>query len=217
MSFEQPPSHDHPESVADALASRVQAIVQAAEREATAVHADLETRRREAEAERRGYLEAARAQADAVGRQRLERLQELTTALTERAQECARQLDDLLSLMGEASSELARDHTLTEELLSSEPVLPSRGPGQESVADSTGLDDPEGVGTEAVSEGGGGTESDHDAARLAAVQMAVAGSTREEVERFLRDRFGLLEVDVILDDVFGTGSQGTSRISWGPA
>jgi hypothetical protein len=217
MSFEQPPSHDHPESVADALASRVQAIVQAAEREAGAVHADLETRRREAEAERRGYLEAARAQADAVGRQRLERLQEITTALTERAQECQRQLDELLSLMGEASSELGRERLLTEELLATDPVVPPEGAGGDSLTVSTGLGDPQGVGAETVDEGAGQTESDHDAARLAAVQMAVAGSTRDEVERFLRDRFGLLEVDVILDDVFGTGSQGTSRISWGPA
>jgi hypothetical protein len=214
MAFEHPPSHEQPESVADALASRVQAIVQAAEREAAAVHADLETRRREADAERRGYLEAARAQADAVGRQRLERLQELATALTDRAQECVRQIDELLALVGEASTDLTRDRDLTEELLRAAPAAPS---GTDPVMGSTGLGEPQGVGAETVGEGGGGGESDHDAARLAAVQMAVAGSTRDEVERFLRDRFGLPDVDVILDDVFGTGSQGTSRISWGPA
>jgi hypothetical protein len=214
MAFEHPPSHEHSESVADALASRVQAIVQAAEREASAVHADLESRRREAEAERRGYLEAARAQADAVGRQRLERLQEIAGTLTDRAQELERQIDGLLALVGEAHTELARDHDLAEELLHAEPPAASR---LDPVAGPSGLGEPEGVGAETVGEGHAAGESDHDAARLAAVQMAVAGSTRDEVERFLRDRFALPDVDVILDDVFGTGSQGTSRISWGPA
>jgi hypothetical protein len=45
------------------------------------------------------------------------------------------------------------------------------------------------------------------AARLVALQMAVAGSERIEVEAHLRKTFGLGEPGAILNDVFGTESK----------
>jgi hypothetical protein len=46
-------------------------------------------------------------------------------------------------------------------------------------------------------------DSQFDGARLVALQMAVAGSTREEVEAELRRAFRLADPSAILDDVFG--------------
>ena len=45
------------------------------------------------------------------------------------------------------------------------------------------------------------------AARLVALQMAVAGSARDEVEAHLRKTFSLDEPGAILNDVFGTESK----------
>ena len=47
------------------------------------------------------------------------------------------------------------------------------------------------------------TNAAHDAARLVAIEMAVAGDTREVVGRRLRNEFGIAEPRTILDDVFG--------------
>ena len=44
-----------------------------------------------------------------------------------------------------------------------------------------------------------------DGARLLAAQMAVAGSTREEIETRLRDEFGILDAAPILDGILGPG------------
>jgi outer membrane biosynthesis protein TonB len=46
-------------------------------------------------------------------------------------------------------------------------------------------------------------DSQFDGARLVALQMAVAGSTREEVEAELQRAFRLTDPSAILDDVFG--------------
>jgi len=42
--------------------------------------------------------------------------------------------------------------------------------------------------------------------RLAATQMAVAGSSRSEIERCLRIQFGVRDADAALDEIFGTRS-----------
>ena len=40
---------------------------------------------------------------------------------------------------------------------------------------------------------------------LAAIEMAVAGRTRSEVEEHLRATYALEDLDALLDDVFGAG------------
>jgi hypothetical protein len=54
-----------------------------------------------------------------------------------------------------------------------------------------------------------------DAARLVAIEMAVAGDTRENVGRRLREEFGIPDPQQILDDVFGPGTAAGSRMPWG--
>ena len=54
-------------------------------------------------------------------------------------------------------------------------------------------------------------------ARLVAIEMAVAGATRGEVAlRLSRDFFGE-DAAPILDDVFGAGSGGSTRMPWAPS
>jgi signal transduction histidine kinase len=66
-------------------------------------------------------------------------------------------------------------------------------------------------------DGAHGTTEPADAqlaARLVALQMAVAGGNRSEVEGHLRRAFDLEVPDDILDDVFGPGTGPGTRVSW---
>ena len=49
-------------------------------------------------------------------------------------------------------------------------------------------------------------QSTPEGVRLAATQMAVAGSSRSEIERVLRIQFGVNDADMALDEIFGTRS-----------
>lgn len=53
------------------------------------------------------------------------------------------------------------------------------------------------------------------AARLVAIEMAVGGSSRAEVEEHLRVRLGVTEPEPLLDDVFGVTSTAGTRLAWG--
>jgi len=60
-----------------------------------------------------------------------------------------------------------------------------------------------------------GATPDHAlGARLVALQMAVAGGNRGEVETHLRRAFDLDEPDAILDDIFGSGTDSDKRVVW---
>jgi len=52
---------------------------------------------------------------------------------------------------------------------------------------------------------GAANASPSDGARLLAAQMAVAGSSREEIETRLRDEFGIQDAGPILDGILGPG------------
>ena len=53
------------------------------------------------------------------------------------------------------------------------------------------------------------------AARLVAIEMAVGGSARAEVERALREEHAIADPQELLDDVFGAASHAGSTLAWG--
>jgi len=55
---------------------------------------------------------------------------------------------------------------------------------------------------------------DQLSARLVALQMAVAGGNRGDVDAHLRQTFGIADPSSILDDVFGPGSDPEKRVAW---
>ena len=55
---------------------------------------------------------------------------------------------------------------------------------------------------------------DQLSARLVALQMAVAGGNRGDVEVHIRQTFGIDDPSAILDDVFGPGSDSEKRVAW---
>jgi hypothetical protein len=271
MERDEPSDAPQPASLPAHLASRVEAIVRAAEQEAAAIQREIEAQRRVAETESRRYLVEARRQADALADQRMRRLRELTDELIERAEATKHQFDALLAALQRASAGIesgldapapaagaprmprAGERPTPVQPTSapaavSEPSLPAPAPSaradalaratereveasapaehaaSESIftppapADYAGppaggarpgaeLDSP-GPGAESQAP----RQEGLGAARLVAIEMAVAGRTRAEVDRHLRDSFRIEDTADLLDDVFG--AEGASRPSW---
>jgi hypothetical protein len=178
-----------PESVGDlpaAIASRVEAIVRAAEMEAAAVMRDLAAQRRAAEAEVQRYLSEARRRGDLLAGERTQQLRELTGELVERAEDITRQLEALLAALKRTTAALETVN------FDGEPVSPSPPPPPPAPAA-----EPAAVGSRDLS-----------AARLVAIEMAVAGRTRDQVAEHLREAFHVDDTGALLDDVFGAVGPG---------
>jgi hypothetical protein len=170
-----------PESVGDlpaAIAARVEGIVRAAEREAEAVQRDLAAQRQAAEAEIQRSLAEARRRADLLSDARTQHLRELTGELVARAEDTARQLEALLATLKRTVAALGTG------TVDGGPPTPPTPP--------TPAAEPAVVG-----------RRDLSAARLVAIEMAVAGRSRDEVDEHLRDAFDVDDTRALLDDVFG--------------
>jgi hypothetical protein len=303
MERDEPTDVPPPTSAPGHLASRVEAIVRAAEEEAANIQREIEAQRRVAETEGRRYLVEARRQADALAEQRTRRLRELTDELIERAEATKTQFDGLIAALQRASANI--ESGLDAPGLPTAPRAPARPPapapppgaggppavpgaagrprGDEGAAPLPGVapgmpragespvslpapapsaraealarateseaemredeasegsasgftpppPPPDYAGPAATGarpgaeldpatapggESAGAPREDTGAARLVAIEMAVAGRTRAEVERHLRDSFRITDTAELLDDVFGgeTGDD-SSRHSW---
>lgn len=297
MERDEPSDAQQPASLPAHLATRVEAIVRAAEEEAAAIQREMEAQRRVAETEGRRYLVEARRQADALADQRMRRLRELTDELIERAEATKHQFDTLLAALQRASADIESGVDTPTAPAAPQPpparptppppggaarlprggeaLVPAHSPGAElplpppapsaraeALARAT-----EHEADESAPAGGSGTDAargrsshaaesssftppppppdyagpaasgarpgaeldpatpgaesqdprreDLGAARLVAIEMAVAGRTRSEVDRHLRDSFRIKETADLLDDVFGgEAGDSASRPSW---
>ncbi|HYV16843.1 MAG TPA: hypothetical protein VE972_12585 [Conexibacter sp.] len=219
------------------IAAHVEAIVQAAEREARAAERAIEERRRSAEEEVDRYLAAARLRVDAEAAARAARLESLSTA----ARRLADELSDAATLLTdelrradeEAAAALPRTPWLTSPAAESAPTpvatapappapAPEHKPEPEPAVEPTVEPEPVWSRGERVEP----AQSDPtpfptappevpSAARLVAIEMAVGGSSRAEVAAHLRETLGVVEADELLDDVFGATSHAGSRLAWG--
>ena len=208
------------ESVSGELGERVRALVAAAESMAEAVRGDADsyaqTRRHEADAEAERRLREASEQADALLAERVSRLSELSDGILERAEGIARALGDAVAQMNAELGQVrgrrpevggpepeppdTRDpapDTPEEEHPMADEVRPLRPPGEaaprplRSVARAHVPRSP--------------AETRLEDARLVALQMAVAGRTRDEVASHLRTAFEVEDPKPILDHVFADG------------
>jgi hypothetical protein len=171
-------------------AERLEAIVEAAERAAEKVIDD-------AEAQAQRYLAETRARADREASERLAPLADVTETLIEEAGELRRRAERLQAALEEAKARLEADSPsetgdgLREEEIGNVTPLTRLAPVEESIAEPfTGDPQP----TSRNSAAG---------ARLLATQMAVSGSSREEIERRLRNGFDIEDPAPILDAILG--------------
>lgn len=182
-----------PPTPAADTAERLAAIVEAAERAAVTVIDD-------AEAQARRRLEQAQVEADRVVAERLSSLSDLTDSLVAQAAAIRDQSKQLLATLAEAKrrivaeggAEIAAVETAeTPEEPTQAPHLSAVDPVEEPIAAApTELRPAEDEGTPA-------------GARLLATQMAVSGSSREEIEARLRNGFEIEDTASILDAILG--------------
>ena len=212
---------------------RVHSIVSAAEAEAAGLLRDAEREaeliRRDAQSEGDRIVDDARRRADELVAERMQRLAELSDGIVERAEmlfdrmdaagHVKRQLDGLLRSLGEVAETVARETDgrrpasrpapQTRRSPQTPPPAPVRPVAPAPPAPAAAVPPaptpvpappvrrPEPVQTAPE------PPRRVDGARLVALQMAVAGSTREEVHEELQRAFRLPDPSSILDDVFG--------------
>ena len=164
------------------------------------------------EAELRNQVAESRRRLDAEVDDRLRRLREMTNALLERAASVSNELDGLAAALRRAAVDAAdsADAPLGGELngggertLEAAPTVVS--PAPPSVADlEAELSGPPAATTVAADPPAPPAPAAlSDAARLVAVEMALAGSSRDDVDRHLRSTYNVGETTDLLDDVFG--------------
>jgi hypothetical protein len=205
---------------------------------------DAQMRRRAIEDEARHLLDDARRDAEAFLAERQKRIAELSDSILERseqvlarlerAEEVRRQLVEVVDALGQTAAQLAADAGLGEAsaatapsapeppVAETEPVTEPEPAEPEITLEAVPVAEPEPAAAEmpeeepAAAPRGDGFDEDEDlAARLVALQMAVAGANRGEVEAHLRVNFALGDdPDRILDDVFGRGTESDKRVSW---
>jgi hypothetical protein len=183
---------DNPEppTPENSTAERLAAIVEAAERAAVTVIDD-------AEAQARRRLEQAQVEADRLVADRLASIAELTDSLVAQAAAIRDQSKQLLASLAEAKRRIETEGGIDLGAVEA-PVEPLRAPHLSAV---------EPVGETAAASPTelrpGGGEGSAAGARLLATQMAVSGSSREEIEARLRNGFEIEDTASILDAILG--------------
>jgi len=172
-------------------AERLEAIVEAAERAAQGVIDD-------AEAQAHRYLAQARTEADRAAEGRVGELSDLIETLLGQAIALRQEAERL-----QATLEAARERIDSEPRTSEEsPLQPEAlaAPRLRAVEDPSLA--PE-VPSEPATEPVEGYRGDPAGARLLATQLAVSGSSREEIAERLRNGFEIEDTDAILDAILG--------------
>jgi len=174
-------------------AERLEAIVEAAERAAESVIDDAETQARR-------YLAQARAEAERQAGDRVAEFSQLIDTLLGQAIALQRDAERL-----QVTLEVAKDRFLDEreEGEQKEAELPSiERPA--AAPRLRAVDEPE-IRPEPVAdpEPAPAPRSDPAGARLLATQLAVSGSSREEIAERLRIGFEIEDTDAILDAILG--------------
>jgi cell division septum initiation protein DivIVA len=169
-------------------AERLEAIVEAAERAAENVIDD-------AEAQARRYLAQARAEADRLAEGRVDELSGLVDSLLGQAASLRREAERLQAALEGAKGQLeaAGQPQWPEQL--EQPGEPEEPEPPRLRAIALEEEDPVPAAE--------GKRSDPAGARLLATQMAVSGSSREEIEQRLRNGFEIEDTSAILDAILG--------------
>jgi cell division septum initiation protein DivIVA len=165
-------------------AERLEAIVEAAERAAEGVIDD-------AEAQARRYLAQARAEAERLSENRVAGLSELIDSLLAQAQSLHQEAERLQATL-EAAKAQVEGGGEPEGEEQTRPLERREAPRLRAV------DADEGPASQLE-----GRSSDPAGARLLATQLAVQGSSREEIEQRLRNGFEIEDTDAILDAILG--------------
>ncbi len=167
-------------SLEASTSERLEAIVAAAELAAAKVIDD-------AEAEGRRYISDAEAEADRIVSARLASLSGLTDSLIAQAEAIREQSEHLLETLALARTEVAAEPPPAPRGSHLSAVAPAPEPGSDAQQQPSPLDE----------------RQNNAGARLLATQMAVSGSSREEIALRLRSGFDIEDSGAILDAILG--------------
>ena len=176
-------------------AERLEAIVEAAERAAEGVIDD-------AEAQARRYLAEAQTEADRLAKGRTAELSDLVETLLGQALSLRREAESLQATLEEARARIADPG----EVASAAPAEPEElmEPELEEEPEASPAPRLRAVVFEEAPPPAGTRRSDAAGARLLATQMAISGSSREEIAHRLRSGFAIEDTDAILDAILGS-------------
>ncbi len=194
--------------VAGAASEQVRLIVEAAEQSAGDIERDADLEARRIRQEAREAAEKVRAEAGAQSRDHVARVSEASTSMLERIDQMEAELRSTLDTLRASSARLASDLSLLQgtvgELRSAsstgfEPDLPAAVTPEPALAGADLAVEEEVV---EVSETPAGGDADEEGARLIALNMALNGTPRGEVEAYLDDNYDLPDAAGLLDDVY---------------
>lgn len=175
-------------------AQRLEDIVEAAERAAEGVIDD-------AEAQARRYLTQARAEADRITDRRMEDLSHMLDVLLDQADSLQRESDRMQTLLEEAKFRIKPEQP--DGAATPEPAGAGESAPLREAPRLRAVTHPEEAPAPAPAPTADAVQGDAAGARLLATQMAVSGSSREEIEQRLRNRFEIEDTKPILDAILG--------------
>lgn len=186
-----------PAQLSSRATGQVHEILREADQQAAAMRREVEdwarTRVREIEAEALGYLDEAKSRSDELVARQLDGVAALSAIIEEHAQHVISLLEETDWIKVELR-DLVREMREVRDAETAAGTTRSAGRRLLSSYDEA--------------------ECDDESIRLLALQMAMQGSTRSQVERRIGDEFYVRELTSILDEVFGAGTPGSHRIGW---
>jgi hypothetical protein len=208
-----------PQNTMTTASERIQVIIDAAEKAAAGIIED-------AEVQARRYLDETRRRADELGVERAKAISDLTDSLISQAETVKRQSDDLISALDDAKGEIAARVEPQIEIAApptaqvsqlprkQEPQLQAVHPVTNSLqvtrveeALETQAPEPLRAAPDPTADRKAGFGGPIPAsAKLLATQMAVAGSSRDEIETRLRSEYGIDDAGSMLDAILGMGA-----------
>jgi hypothetical protein len=172
-------------------AQRLEAIVEAAERAAAGVIDD-------AEAEARRYLGQARAEADRLGEGQVSEFAEAVDSLLDQTISLRREAERLQSTLEAAKARIG-----VGESTGPAPIAEAEREEMHEAPRLRAIDGTQPAPVPPAPRSAEPSRSDPAGARLLATQMAVSGSSREEIEQRLRNGFEIEDPGAILDAILG--------------
>lgn len=193
------------ESLAADASEHVRAIVQAAETSASEIQRQAEEEAREIRAQASAEAQTTREQATSQARDNVEKVSRSTASLIQRLEALENETGALFESLRIGSDRLSADlQVIAENLEEVSGALVTRPRYEPEVSEA--LVEPALV-TEAmpaveVAPAADGDGDETEDARLTALNMALADTPREEIDRFLADNYKLTDRRRLLDEVF---------------
>jgi DivIVA domain-containing protein len=217
------------ESLAASAGEQVRAIVEVAETTAAQIRTDADRQAKKILADTRKQVRSARDATAAEAAEHVAKISQSAASMLERIDAMEQEANSLLASLRTGADRLGADLRLLESNLADVKAAiapPSEEPEEEVEVVAAAVvreeeDEPQPepqattaaavqettVAAEAAPEGeaaGAGAADDLEGARLIALNMALNGNSREDIDRYLDENFDLVDRDALLDEVYAS-------------